>query len=292
MNRLLGKTIDYFSLVKFSHTVFAMPFALIGYFIGTREPGYGFSLRTFLLMLACMVFARSAAMGFNRYADHRFDSLNPRTAGREIPSGKIRLQHALVFVIASSLLFIVATALLNRLTLVLSPLALMIILGYSYTKRFTPLCHLILGLGLSLAPIGAYIAVTGHFALLPVVYSAIVITWVSGFDIIYAMQDDRFDTETGLYSIPAVTSRRNALLISIMLHTLSAAGVIAAGLFGKGMILYWAGALVFLGLLTYQHLIVKPNDLSRVNVAFGTTNGVAGLIFGLMVILDMLLLQR
>jgi len=292
MNRLLGKTIDYFSLVKFSHTVFAMPFALIGYFIGTKEPGYGFSLRTFLLMLACMVFARSAAMGFNRYADHRFDSLNPRTAGREIPSGKIRLQHALVFVIASSLLFIVATALLNRLTLVLSPLALMIILGYSYTKRFTPLCHLILGLGLSLAPIGAYIAVTGHFALLPVVYSAIVITWVSGFDIIYAMQDDRFDTETGLYSIPAVTSRRNALLISIMLHTLSAAGVIAAGLLGKGMILYWAGALVFLGLLTYQHLIVKPNDLSRVNVAFGTTNGVAGLIFGLMVILDMLLLQR
>ena len=292
MNRLLGKTIDYFSLVKFSHTVFAMPFALIGYFIGTKEPGYGFSLRTFLLMLACMVFARSAAMGFNRYADHRFDSLNPRTAGREIPSGKIRLQHALVFVIASSLLFIVATALLNRLTLVLSPLALMIILGYSYTKRFTPLCHLILGLGLSLAPIGAYIAVTGHFALLPVVYSAIVITWVSGFDIIYAMQDDRFDTETGLYSIPAVTSRRNALLISIMLHTLSAAGVIAAGLLGKGMILYWAGALVFLGLLTYQHLIVKPNDLSRVNVAFGTTNGVAGLIFGLMVILDMLLLHR
>jgi 4-hydroxybenzoate polyprenyltransferase len=291
MNRLIGKTKDYFSFVKFSHTVFAMPFALVGYFIGTRQPGYGFSLKTFLLMLACMVFARSAAMGFNRYADHRFDSMNPRTAAREIPSGKISLRQALVFVITSSLLFIASTAFLNRLTLILSPLALLIILGYSYTKRFTPLCHLILGLGLSLAPIGAYIAVTGKFALLPLVYSAVVLTWVGGFDIIYAMQDDVFDTEKGLYSIPAVTSRRRALLISIMLHILSAAGVVAAGLIGNGRILYWTGASVFLGLLVYQHLIVKPHDLSRVNVAFGTTNGVAGLIFGLMVILDMLLLH-
>lgn len=291
MNRLLGKTKDYLSFVKFSHTVFAMPFALVGYFIGAGQPGYGFSLKTFLLMLACMVFARSAAMGFNRYADHRFDSMNPRTAGREIPSGKISLRQALIFVIGSSILFIVSTAFLNRLTLILSPVALLIILGYSYTKRFTPLCHLILGLGLSLAPIGAYIAVTGKFALLPVVYSGVVLTWVGGFDIIYAMQDDRFDTETGLYSIPAVTSRRNALLISVILHVVSAAGVVAAGFLGSGKILYWSGALVFLGLLTYQHIIVKPDDLSRVNVAFGTTNGIAGLIFGLMVILDMLLLH-
>jgi 4-hydroxybenzoate polyprenyltransferase len=292
MNRLLGKTFDYLSLVKFSHTVFAMPFALIGYFLGTKESGFGFSLRTFLLVLACMVFARSAAMGFNRYADYRFDSLNPRTAGREIPSGKITLRNALIFVIISSLLFIITTAFLNRLTLLLSPVALVIILGYSYTKRFTPLCHIILGLGLSLAPIGAYIAVTGRFALLPVIYSALVLTWVSGFDIIYAMQDDQFDNETGLYSIPAVTSRRNALMISVMLHLISAGCVIVAGVLGKGNVLFWTGTLVFLALLIYQHLIVKTHDLSRVNIAFGTTNGVAGLILGVMVILDLLLMQK
>ena len=288
MKRLFDTTIDYFSLVKFSHTVFALPFALIGYFIGALQPGFGFSLRTFLLMLACMVLARSAAMAFNRYADVRFDSLNPRTAGREIPSGKISERNALVFVIASSILFIAATAFLNRLTLILSPVALLIILGYSYTKRFTTLCHLVLGLGLSLAPIGAYIAVTGEFALLPVIYSLIVITWVSGFDIIYALQDDQFDRETGLHSIPAKMSRREALMVSATLHSVSFMLVSTAGLVGQAGIIYWVGALVFSGMLVYQHLIVKPDDLSRVNRAFATTNGVAGVIFGLAVILDLL----
>jgi 4-hydroxybenzoate polyprenyltransferase len=291
MKKLFGKTTDYLSLVKFSHTVFALPFALVGYFLGATAGGCGFSLRTFLLMLACMVFARSAAMAFNRYADQRYDSMNPRTAGREIPSGKISKRNALIFVIVSSILFIAATALLNRLTFILSPVALIIILGYSFTKRFTALCHLILGLGLSLAPIGAYIAVTGTFAVLPVIYSAIVITWVSGFDIIYALQDDSFDRETGLFSIPAVMSRRQALFISVALHIFSALLVVAAGILGAGGLLYWAGALIFLGLLTYQHLIVKPDDLSRVNLAFGTTNGIAGVIYGLMVVLDLLIRQ-
>jgi 4-hydroxybenzoate polyprenyltransferase len=290
MKKMLGKTNSYLSLVKFSHTVFAMPFALIGYFIGATQPGRGFSLRTFLLMLACMVFARSAAMGFNRYADYRFDIINPRTARREIPSGKISRNGALIFVVASSLLFITTTAFLNRLTLILSPIALIIILGYSYTKRFTPLCHVVLGLGLSLAPIGAYIAVTGTFALLPLIYSAIVITWVSGFDIIYAMQDDMFDRETGLYSIPAVMSRRKALNVSVALHILSGIFVIIAGITGQGGILFWSGAVIFIALLTYQHVIIKHDDLSRVNLAFETTNGIAGLFFGLMVIFDLLLL--
>jgi len=241
-------------------------------------------------MLACMVLARSAAMAFNRYADVSFDSMNPRTAGREIPSGKITRRNALVFVIASSLLFMAATAFLNRLTLVLSPLALIIILGYSYTKRFTPLCHLVLGLGLSLAPIGAYIAVTGTFALLPLIYSFIVLTWVSGFDIIYALQDDQFDRDTGLYSIPAMMSRREALGMSVALHSVSFMLVTSAGLVGQSGLIYWAGALVFTGMLVYQHMIVKPDDLSRVNMAFGTTNGVAGVIFGLAVIIDLLIL--
>ncbi|MRR18682.1 4-hydroxybenzoate octaprenyltransferase [bacterium] len=289
MKKLIGSANRYLSLVRFSHTVFAMPFALVGYFLGATQPGFGFSIKTFLLMLACMVFARSAAMAFNRYADVSFDSLNPRTAGREIPSGRIPRRNALIFVIASSLLFIAATAFLNRLTLILSPLALIIILGYSYTKRFTPLCHLVLGLGLSLAPIGAYIAVTGTFALLPVVYSFVVLTWVSGFDIIYALQDDQFDRDNRLYSIPAVMSRREALAVSVALHAVSFMLISAAGIIGQSGITYWAGALVFTGMLTYQHMIVKPDDLSRVNMAFGTTNGVAGVLFGLAVIIDLLI---
>jgi 4-hydroxybenzoate polyprenyltransferase len=287
MSRLLGRTNDYLSLVKFSHTVFALPFALVGYFLGATNEAYGFELRTFLLVLACMVFARSAAMAFNRYADYRYDSLNPRTANREIPSGRISKRNALIFVIISSLLFVTATALLNRLTLILSPVALLVILGYSYTKRFTALCHLILGLGLSLAPIGAYIAVTGTFALLPLIYSGIVLTWVSGFDIIYAMQDEKFDRHTGLYSVPAVTSPRTALLFSTALHFISALFVAAAGLAGNAGMAYWAGALIFLALLIYQHSIVKPDDLTRVNLAFGTTNGIAGVLFGILVIADL-----
>lgn len=290
MKKLLGRTHHYFSLVKFSHTVFAMPFAIAGYFIGATEPGYGFSLKTFLLVLACMVFARSAAMAFNRWADVRFDSLNPRTAVREIPSGKISPRQAIVFVIASSLLFITAAGMLNRLTLILSPVALAVILGYSYTKRFTPLCHLVLGLGLSLAPIGAYIAVTGHFALLPLIYSFIVLTWVSGFDIIYSLQDDEFDRETGLYSIPAVMSRGKALAVSSALHAVSVALVAAAGITGEGGYFYWTGAAIFIMMLIYQHLLVRPDDLSRVNMAFGTTNGIAGVIYGLAVVLDLLIL--
>lgn len=290
MKKLLGRTHDYLSLVRFSHTVFAMPFALAGYFIGATEPGFGFSLRTFLLVIACMVFARSAAMGFNRWADVRFDILNPRTAVREIPSGKISRRQALIFVIASSALFIVAAALLNRLTFILSPVALLVVLGYSYTKRFTPLCHLVLGLGLSLAPIGAYIAVTGTFALLPLIYSLLVLTWVSGFDIIYSLQDDQFDRETGLYSIPAVMSRGKALAVSTALHLVSVVLVIVAGITGGAGWLYWSGAVIFIGMLIYQHLIVKPSDLSRVNMAFGTTNGIAGVIFGLAVVLDLLIL--
>jgi 4-hydroxybenzoate polyprenyltransferase len=289
MKKLLGKTTDYLSLVKFSHTVFALPFALVGYFLGATKEGYGFGIKEFILILACMVFARSAAMAFNRYADYHYDSMNPRTAGRELPSGKISRRNALLFVIISSLLFMTAAAFLNRLTLFLSPVALIIILGYSFTKRFTPLCHFILGLGLSLAPIGAYIAVTGTFALLPVIYSGIVLTWVSGFDIIYALQDDTFDRAAGLYSIPAVMSRWQALLVSIILHIVSVLLVVAAGVAGNGGVLYWAGALIFLALMIYQHLIVRPDDLSRVNLAFGTTNGIAGVIYGLLTVLDLLL---
>jgi 4-hydroxybenzoate polyprenyltransferase len=192
-------------------------------------------------------------------------------------------------VVVSSLLFIAATAMLNSLTLLLSPVALLIVLGYSYTKRFTWLCHLVLGLGLSLAPIGAYIAVTGSFALLPLIYSLLVLTWVSGFDIIYSLQDDQFDRKTGLYSIPAVMSRSKALSISVALHAVTLLMAVTAGITGHGGVIYWVGALIFAAMLVYQHLIVTPGDLSRVNLAFGTTNGIAGIIYGLAVVADLLL---
>ncbi|MGB4293212.1 MAG: UbiA-like polyprenyltransferase [Bacteroidales bacterium] len=277
----------YFSFVKFSHTVFALPFAISGYFLAISREEYSFSLRILLLVVLCMVFARNAAMGFNRYADEKFDAMNPRTASREIPAGIISKKSALIFVVINSILFIISAGLINRLTLILSPVALFIILGYSLTKRFTVLCHFILGLSLSLAPTGAYISVTGRFDLLPVIYSFIVLTWVSGFDIIYSLQDDEFDRSMNLHSIPALTGRKTGLLISMILHVLTILFVIAAGIAGRSGILFWAGAAIFILLLIYQHIIVRPHDISRVNLAFATTNGIASIIFAIFVITDL-----
>jgi 4-hydroxybenzoate polyprenyltransferase len=279
---------NYLSLVTFSHTVFAMPFAFIGLTLGITGGDHQFSIRLLLLIILCMIFARNAAMGFNRVADKRFDALNPRTNAREIPAGKITSGAATVFVIINSLLFIVTTGFINRLTLFLSPVALAVVLGYSLTKRITALCHFILGLGLSLAPIGAYISVTGKFALLPVLYSLIVITWVSGFDIIYSLQDDEFDRSNRLYSIPSETGRKKAILISVVIHFLTIIMVIIAGLTGKGGLFFWSGAAIFTILLVYQHLLVKHDDLSRVNLAFATMNGFASILFAAFVITDLL----
>jgi 4-hydroxybenzoate polyprenyltransferase len=303
----MSKVKSYLSLIKFSHTVFAMPFALIGFFIALSHVGlrvtdvvkqeYPFTVDElppnyqiailFLLVILCMVFARSAAMAFNRYLDRQFDAKNPRTAIREIPSGIITPKNALSFTIISSLLFIVCTFFINRLCFYLSPVALAVVLGYSYTKRFTPLCHLILGLGLSLAPIGAYLAVTGQFALLPILFSLAVIFWVSGFDIIYALQDEEFDKLQQLYSIPAWLGKAKALRVSEFLHLLSTAAIVAAGWYGSFGWLYLIGTTVFLGMLVYQHSIVKPNDLKKVNLAFMTANGIASVVFAIFVIADL-----
>jgi len=280
---------NYLSFVKFSHTIFAMPFALIGFSLAVSKYEYEFSVRLLLLILLCMIFARNAAMGFNRVADRRFDSLNPRTKNREIPAGIIGLKAATAFVIINAALFIITTAFINRLTLFLSPVALLIILGYSMTKRITSLCHFILGLGLSLAPIGAYISVTGTFSVVPVIYSFIVLTWVSGFDIIYALQDDEFDISNQLHSLPSATGRKKALVISIVVHSVTFMLVILAGLLEKGGPFFWSGTLLFTVLLVYQHSIVKHDDLSKVTLAFGTTNGIASVIFAVFVILDLFL---
>lgn len=303
---------NYLSLVKFSHTIFAMPFALIGFALGlyTRFEGVfkenalkqgefistvwkvegnwkgGIAL-LLLLVILCMVFARSAAMAFNRYLDRQFDAKNPRTAIREIPAGILKADRVLLFTVVNSLLFIVCCWFINRLCFFLSPVALFVILFYSYTKRFTPLCHLVLGVGLSLAPIGAFLAVTGQFALLPILFSFAVIFWVSGFDIIYALQDEEFDKSHQLHSIPAWLGKAKALRVSEVLHLLSAGCVIAAGIYGGFHWLYWIGIAVFAGMLVYQHSIVKPNDLRRVNLAFMTANGIASVVFAVFVIADL-----
>ena len=279
----------YFSLVKFSHTVFAMPFALIGFSIAVSSAEFNFNIRLLLLVILCMILARNTAMGFNRLADKDFDALNPRTNKREIPAGIISARAATIFVIINAALFIVATGFINQLTFILSPVALIVIIGYSLTKRFTSLCHFVLGLGLSLAPIGAYISVTGKFSLLPLIYSIIVLSWVSGFDIIYALQDNEFDKSISIHSLPSVTGRKKALVISIFVHSITFVLVMAAGIYGKGGILFWTGALIFILLLVYQHSIVKFNDLSKVTLAFGTTNGIASILFAIFVILDLIL---
>lgn len=291
---------NYLSLVKFSHTIFAMPFAFIGFFLGVRAvqlPSFVSTdflsttqlITKLLLVIACMVFARSAAMAFNRYLDSRFDAQNPRTAIREIPAGIIKSNNALWFVIICCLLFMATTFFINHICFYLSPVALFVILFYSYTKRFTALCHLVLGVGLALAPIGAYLAVTGAFHLLPILFSATVLFWVSGFDIIYALQDEDFDRGQQLHSIPVWLGRVRALRFSEALHLLATACVVLAGLqYGWG-IWYWVGVALFAGLLVYQHLLVKPNDLSKVNVAFFTTNGIASVVFAVFVIADLLL---
>lgn len=282
---------NYLSLVKFSHTIFAMPFAMTGFFLAISREGHSFNWTALLLVVLCMVFARSAAMAFNRWLDAEFDKRNPRTAAREIPAGVISPANALYFVAGNVVLFMVTTWFINPLCFFLSPVALLVVLGYSYTKRFTALCHLVLGVGLSLAPIGAFLAVTGYFSLLPVLLSVLVLCWVSGFDIIYAMQDEEFDKSQQLHSIPAWLGKAGSLRFSEGLHVVAAALAITIGIMGGFHWLYWIGAGVFILMLFMQHRLVKPDDLSRVNLAFMTTNGVASVVFAVFAIADMLILS-
>ncbi len=280
---------NYLSLIKFSHTVFALPFAIIGYLLGLQATGGSFDLLLFVKVILCMVWARSAAMAFNRYIDSDIDKKNPRTSIREIPLGVIKPREGLIFVIVMCVLFIFTTYTINLLCFYLSPVALLVVLGYSYTKRFTSLCHLVLGIGLALAPIGAYLAVTGSFSLLPLLFSFSVLFWVSGFDIIYALQDEEFDKNNQLNSMPVRLGKKGALQFSNILHLISATFIFLPYFFGNFGMFYLSGVLVFVGLLIYQHSLVKPNDLSKVNVAFFTTNGVASVVFLLFFLAEFLL---
>jgi 4-hydroxybenzoate polyprenyltransferase len=276
----------YLSLVTFTHTIFAMPFAFIGFFLAVTTTDHKFEWQKLAMMLLCMVFARNSAMAFNRYLDRNIDAKNPRTKQRDIPAGRISPAAALTFTLTNCALFILTTWFINPLCFYLSPVALIVVLGYSATKRFTALCHMVLGLGLSLAPIGAYLVVTGAFAPTPLFFSLSVLCWVSGFDIIYALQDEDFDRNEKLHSIPAWLGKVNALRLSTLLHVFSAFFILMPVFYTNVGLLYYIGIVFFCAMLIYQHLLVKPNDLSRVNIAFMTTNGIASVVFAAFFLMD------
>lgn len=281
-------------MVKFSHTIFAMPFALTSFAyalkFGVAEmPAAREWVILLVQVVACMVFARNVAMGFNRWADRDIDKANPRTAGREIPAGVISPKRALAFVAVNAVLFVAVAATINTLAALLSPVALAVVMFYSYCKRFTALAHLVLGLSLGIAPVGAYIAVTGRIDAAPLLLSLLVMTWCAGFDIIYALQDADFDRQNGLHSIPSRFSVRTALAISIGLHVVSAVALVwFASCLPQGWLL-WTGCGIFTALLVLQHILVTPTRQHNIGIAFGTLNGLASLILALFVILDIAL---
>ncbi len=286
----------YLSLITFSHTIFALPFAIIGFVFALSVhslPSAESKIGLLIKVVLCMIFTRSAAMGFNRYIDRDIDALNDRTKVREIPAGIILPHNALYFVILNAILFIITTYFINPLCFGLSFVALAVVLGYSYTKRFTPLCHFVLGLGLSLAPIGAYLAVTGRFDFVPVLYSIVVLFWVSGFDIIYALQDEEFDSANHLKSIPVLLGTSKSMMLSQALHMITAFLMVVATYYAcfyapnLGVIV-WIGCLIFVMMLYYQHHIISQDNLSKINRAFFTTNGMASLVYGICYVVDIL----
>lgn len=283
----MGRLINYSKLVKFEHTLFALPFALTGFFFAMKQEGSELSFKLLILVLLCMVFARNAAMGFNRFLDREFDKLNPRTAQREIPAGILEPKSVLLFVLLNVLFFIITTWFINKLCFFLAPVAIFVILFYSYTKRFTPLCHFVLSLGLAIAPMGAYLAVTGKFGWLPFMLSMVVFFWVSGFDIIYALQDEEFDKDLKLKSIPSLIGKRKALNVAKIAHLVAVIFVVLVAVLTPANWLHIAGAVIFSALVFYQHSLVKPDDLRKVNFAFFTTNGIASVIYGMFVIISL-----
>jgi len=265
-----GRLATTLAMIKFSHTLFALPFALLAMVLAAGGwppwPVVG-------KILAAMVGARSAAMAHNRLADRAIDAVNPRTADRALPAGALSVPFVWSFLAVSAAVFVAAAASLNRLTLALSPVALAVLFGYAYTKRFTWLSHFALGLCLAIAPVGAWIAVTGSLALLPVLIGLAVLFWTAGFDILYALQDEEFDRRAGLHSIPARFGAPSALVVSALCHSATAGLLFLTWRLSGSGSLFGAALLLSVGALVYQHAIVRPGDLSRVNAAFFTANG-------------------
>ncbi len=276
-------------MIKFSHTLFALPFALLAAILAARGlPPWP----TMVKILLAMVGARSAAMSHNRLADQAIDAANPRTASRALPSGRLSVAFVRIFLGASVVLFFLAAASLNRLTLLLSPVALAILFAYAYTKRFTWLSHLVLGLCMGLAPVGAWIAVSGSLSTTPLLLGLVVALWGAGFDVLYALQDEEHDRRSGLQSVPARWGTKKALAVSAALHAGMLALLIAVWRLSGGGILFAVGIAATAGALLYQHAIVKPGDLSRVNTAFFTANGFVSVALAAFGIADVFLRLR
>jgi 4-hydroxybenzoate polyprenyltransferase len=282
-----SSTAKFLRMVKFEHTLFALPFALAAATLAAR--GYGISVWRVLGIVVAMAGARTAAMGFNRIADRHFDAKNPRTAGREIPSGQISLAAAWTLTLVATAVFVAAAAALGPLCLALSPVALALLFGYSFTKRFTALCHLFLGLAIASGPAGAWIAVRGDFGWVPGLLMIAVATWIAGFDVLYALSDRDFDRKAGLHSIPARFGVTGSLVISGLLHAVSLAALAALIPVAALGVPYVVGVVVVLALLVYEHAIVRPSDLSRLDVAFFTLNGYVSVAFFAATLADVLL---
>lgn len=283
---MLNKIKKFSSLVRISHLVITAPFAILGYFIGTLE--VGFNLLTFIEVCLCILFARNAAMSFNRWADREFDKANPRTAQRDIPQGRVSTKEAVWFTVINSALFIVTAYFINSLCFYLSPVALVMLLGYSLTKRSMWLSNAALGVALAIGPVGGYIAVTGKLGLVALLLGAITLFWSLGFEIIYAMQDREFDLKTGLHSIPTRFGVRKSLVISAVSHAIAIYGVYVVGALAQCGVVYWIGAGVFTLLVVVQHFMVTPTNLNRLNQAFWL-NQIASMVFCSLWIADILL---
>ncbi|TDI12829.1 MAG: 4-hydroxybenzoate octaprenyltransferase [Acidobacteria bacterium] len=273
-------------MIKFQHTLFALPFAFTGMILAARGlPRWG----TLLWVMLAMVGARSAALTFNRIADRRFDAANPRTAGRALPAGKISLGFAAGFVVVSAGLFVLAAAMLNPLCFALSPVALLVALGYSFTKRFTPLSHFVLGLSLAMAPMGGWLAVTGTFGIQPLLLSFAVLAWTAGFDILYACQDRDFDRRAGLHSIPARWGVRASLRASSLLHSLTVLALVGLIPLADLGWIYLAGMGLIAAFLFYEHSLVSPANLGRLNVAFFQVNAWVSVLIFTVTLFDLLI---
>jgi 4-hydroxybenzoate polyprenyltransferase len=286
----MSKIGDYLSLVKFSHTIFAMPFALLSFTYAWMTAEHSSVLWVMLLqVVACMVFARNVAMGFNRWADRKIDAENPRTAMREIPAGKISSRGAVVFIIINALLFVATTITINPLCAWLSPVALLVVMFYSYCKRFTALAHIVLGISLGIAPVGAYMAVTGTSVLECWLLAVVVMTWCAGFDIIYALQDAEFDRKRGLHSIPSHFSARTSLVISALLHVISVAVLMLFATSQPQSWLLYLGCALFAAILGLEHYLVTPTKQRNIGIAFGTLNAMASMTLAVCLIANLLI---
>lgn len=278
----------FLEMIKFEHTIFALPFAYLGAFLAAN--GVPTAIKLFWITLA-MVGARTATMSLNRLIDRHIDARNPRTAQRALPAGQLRVNEVYLYTVLSFLLLGFSAYKLNLLALLLMPIAVFFLVLYSYTKRFTWACHFVLGISLGLAPAGAWIGVTGHWALAPVLLGLGVMTWVAGFDVVYACQDVEFDRKEGLHSIPAVFGLQRGLEISAFLHTLAPIFFIAVGVIMSMSWLYYVGVAIAIMLLFRQHRLVSADDLSKIGVAFFDLNGYLSILLFVFAILDLILLH-